>query len=146
MLTGAFLVGVTFAIFEVTLVRNIPALKRWIEKSPILELVFSIALGVFVGRIMGIPAGVTITIGNLFGTFITKTIYSLKLIDRWEIARVKAQAAKVSAKATVTEFQEIIHTIWLVVTAPFRLCTWILRKLNSGAAVLNRHLPARKAA
>lgn len=139
MLGEYFMVGLVMAIIELSCVWRFPRLERWIMKDGFNEIVFSLAFGVVLSVVLQIPPGVTLSIGALFSTFITKAVYTLELKEKWQNFRVKwhdtrqrMYLAKLKAKNTAEEFAAITHSIYMLVKAPFRATRWVLRKVNRG--------------
>ena len=88
MLLTYMVIGLAFALPELILVMFCPPLRRFIQKNPILELVFSLALSALLSFVMGIEAGVTIMVANVFSTIITLIFYHLHLEEKWRAYKV----------------------------------------------------------
>lgn len=131
-------VGLAFAIIELTIVNGCAPLKRWIMRSGIKEVVFSLALGAVLSFVLQIPPGVTIAIGGIFATIITKIIYTLDLFSKWDKTKVGVRKTKSHVVKTANEFAATIHIIYMVVSAPFRLVAAIMRGINRACAVVTR--------
>lgn len=130
MLVTYFFVGLAFAIPELILVYNWPWLKQFIERSPIIELIFSLMLSVALAKVMGIGFGVTLAVANVMSTVITLAFYNWKVVDKYNHAVDTVRTTKAKVNKTANEFAEIIHTVNMLVVGPFRLLTRFCRKLN----------------
>jgi hypothetical protein len=137
MLITYFFVGMAFAIPELILVYNWPALKRFIEKNPIIELVFSLMLSVALAKVMGIGFGVTLAVANVFSTAITLAFYHWKVKERFDSTVNSVRTTKAAVKKTANEFSEIIHTLNIIIVGPFRLFARLCRQLNAYIAWLS---------
>ena len=131
MLITYFFVGLAFAIPELVLVYNWAWLKNFIEKNPIIELIFSLMLSVLLAKVMGIGFGVTLAVANVFSTMITLAFYHWKVKERYENAVNNVRATKAQVKKTANEFSEIIHTLNIIIVGPFRLFAHLCRQFNA---------------
>ncbi len=86
-----FLLGLALAMPEIIVVTNWPWLKSKVIGNPIIELVFSLLFGMLVAKMMSIPAGVSIAIGNIFSTPITMFWYKYDPPTMWKNFVVKMQ-------------------------------------------------------
>ncbi len=138
MLLTYFFLGLAFAIPELIVVFNWPWLKQFIERNPILELGFSLALSAFLGWAMGVQTGVTLAVANVVSTVITLAVYKLHIIEHAQACGRSYRSAKKSIIALYQEFSAIIHLVWKIVSAPFRAFAWMMRMMNKGAAMVTR--------
>lgn len=136
MLITYFFVGLAFAIPELILVYNWAWLKNFIEKNPIIELVFSLMLSVLLAKVMGIGFGVTLAVANVFSTVITLAFYHWKVKERYENTVNTVRTTKARVTKTANEFSEIIHTLNILIVGPFRLLAHLCRQLNAYIAWL----------
>lgn len=136
MLITYFFVGLAFAIPELILVYNWAWLKNFIEKNPIIELVFSLMLSVLLAKVMGIGFGVTLAVANVFSTVITLAFYHWKIQERYNATINTVRTTKAQVKKTANEFSEIIHTLNILIVGPFRLLAHLCRQLNAYIAWL----------
>lgn len=120
-----FMAGIAFAVPELILVYNWAALKRFIERNPIFELIFSLALSWALAMLMGIGVGVTVAIANVFSTGITLFFYHFQVVEKYK--RIKTKTSE--NKAKMQEVLDDIHTVVHAVAAPFRLVKWILHRI-----------------
>jgi hypothetical protein len=129
--------GIMLSIIEVSMVKNIPIFKKLMEWNPAVEIIISLLIGAVVGKLSGGAAGVTVSIAGVFATIITKTVYALGLIEKWErwtagrpARKTAYYTAKLKTKNTINEFSAIIHTIYMVIMAPLRALRFVLRQVN----------------
>lgn len=131
MLITYFFVGLAFAIPELVLVYNWKWLKNFIEKNPIIELVFSLLLSVVLAKVMGIGFGVTLAVANVFSTMITLAFYHWKVKEKYENTVNTIRTTKARVHKTANEFSEIIHTLNILIVGPFRLLARLCRQINA---------------
>ena len=139
MLMTYFVLGLAFALPELIIVYNCPPIKRFIERNPIAELVFSLGLSVVLAAVMGVGVGVTLAVANIMSTFITLAVYHLDLIGKFQRANRGISSAKSSFKTTMQELQDLIHFVWSIFMFPIRVVMATLRFLNSIVSWMNRH-------
>lgn len=134
MLFTYFVLGFAFAMPEMIIVYNWPWLKRFVESNPIKELLFSLGLSVVLAAAMGVGAGVTLAVANVFSTFITLAAYHLHVVENFKAFVAACRIAKKNITTTLSEFAALIHFMLRIVTFPFRAIAAVLSFLNRGAA------------
>jgi hypothetical protein len=120
-------------------VYNCPPIKRFIERNPIAELVFSLGLSVVLAAVMGVGVGVTLAVANIMSTFITLAVYHLDIVGKYKRAHSGVASAKQSFKTTMGELQDLIHFVWSIFMFPIRVVMATLRFINNVISWMNRH-------
>ena len=127
------LIGLAFAIPEIIIVFNCPPLKRFIEKNPIIELVFSLALSYILALVMGTGAGVTIMVANVVSTIITLLFYHWdvmgKMVAFAEFRRTSRTSITNAYHYGVACFRAM-KVLLKVLFAPVAGCFWLMKKLS----------------
>lgn len=138
MLLTYIILGFAFALPELIIVYNCPPLKRFIERNPIAELVFSLGLSVVLAAVMGVGVGVTLAVANIMSTFITLAVYHLHIVEHARSFGAAASNARTSVSNTLKELQDLIHFVWSIFMFPIRVTMSVLRALNTAVAWVNR--------
>jgi hypothetical protein len=133
MLMTFFFVGCALAVPELILVFNCAPLRRFIERNPIIEMVFSLALSALLAWAMGLGVGVTLAIGNIFSTAITLAFYHFDIMGKYERTCAAFSAAKTSVLNVYQELSTIVHVFYSIITSPFT-------GLMKGVRAVNRRL------
>lgn len=138
MLFLYFMVGIALAIPEITIVMQFPKLYALMKKYPIFEITFSLGLGVLVAWAMGIEGGVTFAVGNVFGTMVTKAIYSLRLIERCRNTKQAYAHRKQQAAEILDTLSDLVRIIRAIISFPRRVIRDALLGLNTIAKLFHR--------
>lgn len=128
MIFTYFMAGVAFAIPELVIVYNCNWIRRLIERNPIIELTFSLALSWALAAVMGIGVGVTIAIANVISTAITLFFYHFHVIENYQKVATKTKQNKAKMQTILDD----VHTVVHVISAPFRLVRAILHWIAEG--------------
>jgi len=134
-----FMVGAALAIPEVTMVMQFPKLYELMKHNAIFEVCFSLGLGVLVGLAMGIQGGVTFAVGNVFGTMITKTIYSLRIIEHCRAIKAGLHRRRIQIGEMVDTLSDLVRTIKNILGFPRKVIRDAVIGLNTLCRLFQRH-------
>lgn len=131
MLMTFFFVGCALAVPELILVFNCAPLRRLIERNPIIEMVFSLALSAVMAWAMGLGVGVTLAVGNIFSTAITLAVYHWNLQEKWKGLNMFFKRQRQRVDATMQELRDVIHFVHTLIFAPWNGFMSCVRWYNS---------------
>ena len=135
MLFTYFFVGIALCIPELVLVNNIPWLGRLLGKNAVVEIIFSLALGIVVGKAMGISGGVTFAIGTVFATMITKFVYSTHMLEHYSKARSRVVENREQIVASLVKLRKAAIWWFKFFTFPITVIMWVSRKIQAARGV-----------
>jgi hypothetical protein len=116
MLAMMMVLGFGSTAIEMMLVYKIKPMRDAFRRWTVLGLLFSFVMSWFMGMIFGAPTGLIIFGGAIMSTALSAIIYSLHLIELFEITMEKAAVMKVAtvqyahkAQASFEDVKNVAH-------------------------------------
>lgn len=143
LLTAAILLGVLSAFLEVKFFSKVSFVHRsithgfrvplfgWHVEAEICDFVFSILLSWVLGKVFQVPGGLTVFLGAMISTGITKLYWPNEKIILSSVASAKQgwEANKGQIAQTLVDTVHFMYGVLRFITIPIRVARWTHHKI-----------------